>query len=340
MKIITKLLFGLLLICAPSVQATHWGYWLAGLNLKLGLAQNVIGDLTLSMIATKRLEMQIPTLPTVSENVLCWCHEKLKEHDMDPSAITIRVYDKQDIMAAFFNNCLLFHSQVVQQLDQALHSNDVQSRVIVQTYSTLLDHEIGHLKSNDSARFVACLAGTTTACGTLLAYLYKATHLKSLFCTPTNMKELFKSYFVVGAIGMTTRSIIQHGNNAYSRHREALADDYAIMHAKDADSLICTAQYFERLDNQLIDILCNKESMVNPNLPETVQFFLIGVRAHLHNAYTEQNPAEEFRAWLLKQTKLLDWIRFIVDPLHPSYPSRVEKLNRAAENLKMQACAA
>ncbi|MCL5875944.1 MAG: M48 family metalloprotease [Candidatus Dependentiae bacterium] len=339
MKIITKLLLGLSLICAPSVQAIHWGYGVAGLIFKLSLAQSVIGSFTLKMFGNKRLEMEIPTLPTVPENVLCWCHEKLKEHDMDPSAITIRVYDKQDIMAAFFNNCLLFNPQVVQQLDQALHSNDAQSRVVVQTYSTFLDHEIGHLKSNDSARFIVCLGGTTVACGTLLAYLLKATRLKSI-CAPTNMKEFFKSWFAVFATRVITISIIEHSNNAYSRHREALADDYAITHAKDANSLICAAQYFERLDNLLIDVLCNKESMINPNLPETVQGFLMAMRAHLHSAYTEQNPAEEFRTWVLKQAKLLDWIRFMFDPKHPSYPSRVEKLNRAAENLKLQACAA
>ncbi|MCL5874941.1 MAG: M48 family metalloprotease [Candidatus Dependentiae bacterium] len=339
MKIITKLLLGLSLVCAVSVQATHWGYWLAGLGFKLSLAQGVVGAFTLKMFASKRLEMEIPTLATVPENVLCWCHEKLKEHDIDPSAIAIKAYDKQDIMAAFSNNCLLLHPQVVQQIDQALHSNDVQSRVVLQTYSTILDHEIGHLKSNDSTRFIVCLGGTTAACGTLLVYLLKATRLKSI-CAPTNMKEFFKSWFAVGATNVITNSIIEQSNNAYSRHREALADDYAILHAKDADSLICTAQYFERLDNLLIDVLCNKESMVNPNLPETVQFSLMGIRAHLHSAYTVQNPEEEFRTWVLKQTKLLDWIRFIVDPLHPSYPSRVEKLNRAAENLKMQACAA
>lgn len=338
MKKLLKLFLALgMVFCGAAQAEENRFYWLAHgwFNFNRHAAAIIVPLVTIGK--TLYLGHTIAEFPDVPEAVAKFCHERLQNHDINPETIVIKIRQECSVMETF-PGAILFNPAAAQQLNNALtNPTDAESVRVLGVYSTFLDHEIGHLQHNDVPKRIAVLTSATIASYLATSYLMASPHLEQWFKKPENLKEFFITFGAHSVATGINQSIIKYITSWYSHYQERNADAYAIAHSNNATALRAAANSLEKIDSGMIEFVCENAEL-NPTFSMSQRGYLIFMRTMLKTLYqAEHAQDEDFRTWVTKQTDILEDMRNIADPEHPSGFSRAQTMRAAADALEAQA---
>lgn len=271
----------------------------------------------------------VPSLPDAPPAVTAFCRQKCAGNDISE---TVHVKIKQGaFLEAFGTTSIVMSKEVAHELDAALADMaNEQSKRIVDIYGFLIDHEISHLRGNDSVNRLGILALGNIAAHIIFSQLMNSSHL---FEKPNSFKGFAKSYFAFGITSNIKGLFAGAAMVYYALHQERKADAYAVQRAQDPRALRGVAKFFEDCENQFFEFMEG-----NVNAPASFSFMqriiLDKVRAYLIGKYAQQKPREDFKSWLKKQTLTLACVRFYYDPVHPDGYMRASLACKKAEELE------
>ena len=188
------------------------------------------------------------TFKNAPDDVINFCHNKLKDHKLDHTKFQVKILDNfGNIGASPF--AILIDSTASSKLNLALQNKHLQSEAnYIKTYSTFMDHEIGHIKNNDAAKGLLARSGLTLMTYIASSYLINSSRFNALFQKPTNIKEFLVMTGCYTLLNLGNDLFSNFLFNQYSKYIETKADDYAISCAQDPEALRCVADELEKLD--------------------------------------------------------------------------------------------
>jgi len=333
MRILSKSIAMTLLFGISMVQASSPLYSIMNNCFKIGRFGNAFMGSIMKAGYGINYERKIRSAPDASEVIIHFCHEKLKKHGLDPSQIQIKVKEDSQFLETWGKNFIVFSPIADQELENALKdSSDTRSINIVKIYSTFLDHEIAHLKNNDTLKRQGVLLGASALGYGIATGLMSLPHTNPLFQKATNKIGLLKLGVAYTIVNVGTSLFTQNIYNWYARYQENMADAYAISHAKDPQALHYSATFLELVENSIIDFLCGAN--LHPSIMSINRILLMSIRNMLIRQYQTLKPKEDFRTWVQQQSTVLSQAKFILDPSHPSGFYRAQILRTAANALE------
>jgi Peptidase family M48 len=159
-----------------------------------------------------------------------FCKTKLTTRGLDPNKINISIFDgkySKLLVAAASINHIIIGSAIADKLQKALENpSDKSSSDIIKTYSTILDHEVAHLKINDSITRYFAFIGINLTNYILSLLIMNSAPLKTFFQKPAHKPKSFLFYFTY-LLAFIACSTIR-----FKRYQEDRADEYAIFSSK------------------------------------------------------------------------------------------------------------
>ncbi len=333
MKTLTRLSLVLLLLGSGQAQANSF-YSAASALFAIGRHWNALAGPAISAKNFIDYKNQLPTLPDAPEVIVNLCHDKLKTQGLNHEQIQLKVKQDCGLIEAFSNTGIVFSPAAANEFASALENPiDEKSAGIIKTYSTLIDHEIAHLKNSDSFKRLAILTGASLAGYAASSYLVNVSRFSFLFEKPTNIKEFFICMLSYGLVNASTGGFANFLTTTWTRNQEIQADAYAMSQANDPEALRYAAKFFEMLDKNIIDFLCG-DGQPHHSIPLIRQMQMQNIRAMLIAQYQAEQTQEEFRSWVQKQTQMLAWLKLSFDPEHPTGASRAQAMRAAADALE------
>lgn len=305
------------------------------LNVRYFLSSNI---LALRLIKdSAEYASKIPQLPDAPPGVMDFCRERCALHNLPIDKIHIKVGGKSGFMEAFGSEYLLMSSGAINELHKALSETNKSeaSENIIKIYAMLLDHEIAHLKNNDSFKRVLFAMGTNAATYMLMRYSLNSSRFNSFFRRQESASGLVKSFFVCDVAAIFTSLLNSGAFILYIRSQEKAADAYAINMTQDPQALRLFASFFQNRAENLM-LFLEGALVLGEHCPLATRAILNFLRDNLRKQYDREKPSENFRLWLEKHRIILDLITFISDPAHPSAVVREEVARAAAERLEAQ----
>jgi hypothetical protein len=331
-KILNKICLILIIIGQSSVDANFYG--VVNVVQKAGFHFTGISRAALALGYTLRKCHQIASFPDAGSEVFDFCKSRCEKQNVDIQNLKVKI-DESDgtIIEVVGRQSIVFSATNYNELQQALKNpQDEVSRQVILIYAFLVDHEIGHIKSNDAVKRNAFLVGSNLLVYAGSHYVMNHTSLKTWFKPATNFKE-----FIISAIAFGCVKPLFAANDyvysLYAQDQETAADYNAIKYADNPESLRLAASYFEKLDESYINVLCGTQE-INPSFSWIVKAQFENVRKILETQYQSQKITEDFRAWVKKQTKYLNLVRSIADQEHPSGIVRGKAIRAAADKLE------
>lgn len=157
---------------------------------------------------------EIPNFPDAPENIKDFCRKKFIAQGLNPD--TIQIKEKEgDVIGAYFNYSFLMNHASMVEFSEALKEVNIKdipcsidqqdkSDKIVKLYSTLIDHEIAHLKNNDSRARLLALGGVSMVGAASSWFIRNLSSCRFLFEKPANIKELFTMVAAYTALSVST----------------------------------------------------------------------------------------------------------------------------------------
>lgn len=346
MKFFKKLLF----VFFVSFGALNASSYLSPEKIYLGVHtyykySKTIGNFIPPVASAIILAMQVKAIPSLSdvpENIKKVCHEKFIKQGLNPDTIQIKL--KIGIsLEALFNYALFLDYHVAREFSDALLDLDfnlVPYRIdqqnnpdrIVKLNSTMIDHEIAHLKNNDSRARLLAVGGVFMVNAALSWFIKNLSLCRFLFEKPTNIKEFFTMIAAYSTLSASTDFFSKFLLNYLEFYQEKRADAYAITQATDPQALYAAATFFEEYNEHYIDFLCGVSP--DPDSSSAVINKMKSLRESLILQHQREGQTEEFSTWVRKQAKSLNRLHFMFDQGHPTPLSRAQLFYQAADLLE------
>lgn len=339
MKLSRKLLLTLTMLTSITPYAQgHWFYSGSHILAKIHRYGNDILTPALSIGYLFSYRNTIDNAPEAPPAVVEFCRKKAAEHGLNPNEIVVKAHG-HDFIAALERRYIAFSPDCARDLDTYLSNpGDEQSEAVVKIYSTLLDHELAHLKNNDSTKRMLAFVGSSVICSVISHYIRNRSCISSWFNTPTTFREfciMWASYGVVGYLNVVVPQTIREW---YAQRQESAADDYAIAHAKDPKALRSAAKFLERSESGIIEFLHNESAWQRLGFAKRMQMTML--QALCKAEYARQAPSADFKTWISQQPDIIAHVKEIVDPEHPDGYKRAKKMREAADKLEASAAIA
>lgn len=263
------------------------------------------------------------------------CKKRMEEHNLDPSNTAVKVWP-HGLPAIYFNSILLDVSS--EKLLNDEHDQQQQDPDGFMLTSTILDHEIGHLKNKDHLKGTGLQVFSGLLQYRMTAYLARSSRLKRYFCVPTslgNCMTMLLSHCLAGAAGKSAKGWI---NTKYRYHREKEADEYAISHAKEPRALKLAAQHAETTKREIVRNFCDFFKLYptlviqRHGLRHGIELLFVSKRAY--QEYQQEGSDKSFCQWILDRPELTNKILRICDPTHPTWIDRAKRFTQAADELE------
>jgi hypothetical protein len=342
MNFFSNLMAVVLCLNMGVAQAAPSFYDVADIGLRFGRVAGAFSGLAVSAVCIVQYSKKLQESAGASEVILQFCHKKFKEHGLDPKNIQIKVMVNNTGIIEVFGAYLVLHPIAAKEFEKALeNSSDEQSINVVKIYSTLIDHEIAHIKNNDAPfkRGAMLLTASVLVYGAATSFM-QLPRVSPLFQKPTNVKDFFKTYMAYFLINGVSVHLIKNIFGCYSRYQENRADAYALEYAQDPQALRCTANFFEICENTTLDFLCGAD--LNSGILYTNKVLLLNIRELLTQQYqtylasSQLEAKEDVRSWMQQQKRWLRFIKYMVDAEHPSGYERADRFRAAADALEAQ----
>ena len=334
MKKYSKVFLIITMLLSSTIQADNnrfysWSHWLLNFGRHATPAISILRTVAQAL----QVKYTITQLPDASDTVIQFCRERLQEHGINQQDILIKIRNECSLMEAF-PGAIFFNPAAANQLNNVLDNpTDEESIRIIRVYSTFLDHEIAHLKNNDSLKRLAVFVSVSLASYCASSYLIKLFKLEPWFNEPQTLKEFFICYGAHGVLGtfhnMTNKKVFEW----YSCYQEDNADRYAISCAKEPAALRATADCMEKFGNQALEFICGTVEL-SAQLTITQKITLAVMKKFLIVLYESEKPDEDLRSWAKKQSGSLDDMLEIMDPGHPNPFSRAKEIRAGADTLE------
>jgi|GEM_PF-226612 SSS family solute:Na+ symporter len=331
-----KILASCILIFSTCFQITHANstfYSLAHGYFTLTRHVNTFISPVLSTGSQIHYAYQMGRMVDVPPIVINFCRAKLQEHGLNPGDVKIKIKEDCGFIETFAKYCIAFAPKAAEEFKDALENpDDAANKNIIKVYSTFIDHEIAHLKGNDTVKRVAFLAVASLLSYGSTSYLIKSSPISFAFQKPTQIKEFFIALGAYSVLNITNAAALKFIYARYAQYQENNADAYAIACATDPEALRYAARCIELSDNAILDFLCGNDQIITA-IPTINQWHMKVVRDYLVEAHKEEKSPEEFREWLKKQTNTLIYLKYVCDPEHPSGIVRGQRMRAAADAL-------
>lgn len=273
------------------------------------------------------------SLPQVSQEVFDFCKKRFELQGVKTDALQIKVQENYcDFVYVVDSRKIVFSQRSHDDLKNVLQdpTKEKNHRAIL-VYMFMIDHEVGHIKNNDSVKRRIFLIGSNLLTFAGAYYLMNHSSFKNWFATPTNFRG-----FLLSLVAFKSFDWLFSANDAvnglYDYAQEIAADKNAIKYAKDPQSLRSTARFFEKLDEVYVKALCVGE--INSNCSLVTKKSFEAIHGMLVAKYKEQKITEDFESWVKTQTNYLILLKLMVDKEHPSGALRSKYLNAAADVLE------
>ncbi len=290
-----------------------------------------IGNLT-GLISYKQQLKKWPLAPEIVSN---YFKDRCRDQGMETSKIEIRIRPDEFHQAsfeAFGNATLVLNQTTCKKIESALLSPGEENSRYLLGCGTYLDHEIGHLRQNDSTKRFLVAAGSTFA-------LHSATHYLLPATTTT------ATQFALNGIRFCLLAIARYWctekiTNTYIRYQEKRADEYAYSVAQDPAALREMAQTIVEKQEAIVDLLAGTQP-INPAFSSEIKEQVDKVKEKLKEEYTNQTstPPAPYVAWVKEQKDTCLAVEKILLPEHPPLAESLQATLAAAERLEAAAAA-
>lgn len=297
----------------------------ASLSIYAGLAQSAH-----TIYRTVEARKGFAQLPDAHPDAAAFCRKRFVEHGIDPATISIK-QNNETIQAVVTG--YLFLGPEAEQLLQQKNASQEQPSEDFRVQSTLLDHEIAHLKHHDDLRSLALNIATGLVQYRTSSYIAHSSRIKHWFSVPKNLRSCATMLL---AYGLLTGMGIQKNNwirKKHGQYNEIRSDVYAIGHAKDPENLRSVARYFKNYAHSRGFI----ESALSEKDKRQQKALLKELDKMLRN-YKQEHPedlnANKFPAWLVQTPERRRKLFQMFDPHHENPEDRAKRFMAGADELE------
>jgi len=341
----------------------EWGFRAAKLCLSLCAHYKAV----LLGHACLTAQEELDEAPPASEITTRFIKEKLAQSGLSTD-LPIKVFDFGDVpadfffMGAFYNKLLGLATQTDTQIQIALATiNDLQApeqakataQAFLLSMGFLINHEIKHLKNNDTQRIIAATAGITAALEVADFFVERTL---PVFKKPKTHQEAGEQ--IVPLLHKACIKLFANGliHRWYRKSIETAADEYALQKETNPQALYASANFLEGLRTANINTLIATTHLPKSYLTLYYEYWLNTehpselVRAQKMRAAAQklENPPQKVTptftpvGWQSFYTRLFPGQKSIpCKQVEPATPAQSQKPNIAALmpwNFKKQGC--